>query len=336
MKGETDLALIEAARWRMRLAGSPQERGDEFRAWLMADARNGEAWSQVQTAWDAMDARATSPKLVQWRQDALAYVGRAAVSSGTAGRVRRPWAIALGVAASLVLAAGAALWSSYRFDDYRTTPGERRVVTLADGSEVALDSDSEVKVRFGRHARELILVAGQARFNVAHDMLRPFSVQAQHHEVVATGTSFNVDLTGADLVVTLIEGRVVVLPPPASRESESTLDAGEQLVLSPVAPPRIVRVNVDHAIAWESGSLIFDNEPLSKVIRRVSRYGGPPISLADAPTANLRISGVFREGDIRGFLDTVASYLALSAEQQPDGSIRLRRGAAEDAPDPHP
>jgi transmembrane sensor len=319
----SDLALIEAARWRIRLAESPLEHAGEFRRWLVADARNEQAWSQVQTVWGAVERRATSARIVRWRQDALAYVRKAAESHGATHSSRRIWMAGFGMVACLALLVCASLWSTYRFDVYRTAPGERRVVTLTDGSQVALDSNSEVKVRLGRHARELILTAGQARFDVAHDVLRPFSVEANHHEVLATGTSFNVELLGPDLVVTLIEGHVVVLPPRQTPELANMLDAGEQLVLSPLTPPRISRVNVDHTVAWETGALVFDNEPLEKVIRRISRYGGPAIVISDAATSNLKVSGVFREGDIRGFLDTVVTYFSLQAEPQPDGSIRL-------------
>jgi transmembrane sensor len=330
-RDESDLALIEAAQWRIRLAESPLEHAGEFRRWLVADARNGEAWSQVQTAWGAVEHRATSVRIVRWRQDALDHVRRAAESHGAAKPRRRVWMVGYGVVACLALLVCGFLWSTYRFDVYRTAPGERRIVTLTDGSQIALDSDSEVKVRLGRHARELLLTAGQARFDVAHDVLRPFSVEANHHEVLATGTSFNVELLGPDLVVTLIEGHVVVLPPRQSPELANMLDAGEQLVLSPLTPPRISRVNVEHTVAWETGTLVFDNEPLENVLRRISRYGGPALVISDAATANLKVSGVFRAGDIRGLLDTVVTYFSLQAEQQPDGSIRLSRFFASES-----
>lgn len=322
-RDESDLALIEAVRWRIRLAESPLEHAGEFRRWLVADARNEDAWSQIQTAWSAVEQRATSTRIVRWRQDALAFVHRAAGSDGASKSRRRVWRVGLGAVACLALMVCGSLWYTYKFDVYRTAAGERRVVTLADGSQIALDSDSEVKVRLGRHARDLILTAGQARFDVAHDVLRPFSVEANHHQVLATGTSFNVELLGPDVVVTLIEGHVVVLPPRQSPELANMLDAGEQLVLSPRTPPRISRVNTEHTVAWESGTLVFDNEPLDEVIRRIGRYGGPAIVLADPATSNLKVSGVFREGDFRGFLDTVVTYFSLRAEQQADGSIRL-------------
>src|SRR2546421_11996174 len=71
------------------------------------------------------------------------------------------------------------------------------------------------------------------------------------------------------------------------------LDAGEQLVISPTAPPNILRVNVERATAWQNGELVFENEPLSNVVARVNRYGAHPIVIDDDPTASMRISGVF-------------------------------------------
>lgn len=39
------------------------------------------------------------------------------------------------------------------------------------------------------------------------------------------------------------------------------LDAGEQLVLSPMATPEMRRVNIDRTSAWEAGQLVFEDEP---------------------------------------------------------------------------
>jgi len=69
-------------------------------------------------------------------------------------------------------------WYLQRPDTYRTALGERRAVTLADGSQITLDSSSEVMVRYSANARALTLVRGQARFDVTHDVERPFTVTA--------------------------------------------------------------------------------------------------------------------------------------------------------------
>ena len=341
--------LEQATAWRLRLAESRSETCPGLEEWLAADSRNAAAWYKVQTPWEILGDHATSPQIIHLRRAALAHANGAAPGFRSRFGLKRP-AVLVASAAAVMMAIGSALlWqSSHHFDVYRTKAGERRTETLSDGSEITLDSNSEVRVRYSKHSRELVLASGQALFNVAHDVLRPFSVAADRHEIVATGTSFNVDLLGSQLLVTLLEGHVIVVPHDGDKDSvlpgpdpagaasspaaRIEMDAGEQLTVSSRDAPRITRVNVDHAVAWEKGSLVFKDEPLASVVRRVGRYSERRILIADESTANLRISGVFREGDVEGFVSTVVSYLPVLAEHQSDGSVRL--GAAPDAAAP--
>jgi transmembrane sensor len=349
--------LLQAATWQARLTEAPGTCQEEFDVWRAQDPRNAEAWKLVEGPWKSLGEHATSPGLIRLRQAALAHAHNAGQAHWTRPhRFRLPTKLAAAAVAFVVIAmASLLIWQEHGNDIYRTRAGERRVVTLADGSQIALDSQSEVRVRYSAHARELALVSGQARFDVAHDVERPFSVTADGHKVIATGTVFNVDLLGSDLLVTLIEGHVVVLPqkigesagnvrpsevasPPAAAASGTVnngsadrimLDAGQQLVISLGAAPSVTRVNVDHATAWESGQLIFEDERLSTVVARVSRYGARPIVVDDEQISSLRISGVFHEGDVDGFVSTLVSYLPVRAQQDKDGSVRLSSSEPE-------
>lgn len=346
--------LEQAAAWRVRLAESADLHAGEFSSWLAQDPRNREAWRQVQAPWEVLGQQATAPGVIHLRRAALAHAHDA--MRGTLSwprRFRRPATLA--VAAAAAIAAGAFLfWQQYRPDVYRTGFGERRVVTLADGSQITLDSRSEVTVRYTADARSLTLVEGQARFDVAHDITRPFSVTADGHKVVATGTAFDVDVLGPRLLVTLLKGHVVVLPKssptiswvpdapsvgagsatPAGAESLAAsaagdamgriyLDPGEQLIMSSSSAPRISHVDIERVTAWERGEIVFDNEPLAGVIQRMNRYGPRHIIVGDDRTADLRISGVFHEGDVDGFVSTIAAYLSVSAHERPDGDVVL-------------
>lgn len=340
--------LEQAIAWRIRLAEPGSEAQEAFEAWVMADPRNDHAWYKVQIPWDTLGNHATSAEVIGLRRAALAHAnveapGWRAWAGGK--RLRYAAGIGLGVAAlALVIGAGM-FWQRQHFEVYQTRAGERRTEMLSDGSEISLDSNSEVRVRYGRHSRELVLAKGQALFNVAHDVLRPFSVTAGRHEIVATGTSFNVDMLGAQLMVTLLEGHVVVVPhatdsaqsaPRAdladTADSRIDLDAGEQLVLAPSDRPSITRVNVDRTVAWEKGRLVFEDESLESVVRRVGRYSLHPIVIEDEATARLRISGVFHEGDVKGFVSTIVAYLPVQAAQESDGSVHLSVTAASPNP----
>lgn len=101
------------------------------------------------------------------------------------------------------------------------------------------------------------------------------------------------------------------------------LDPGEQLVMSSSSAPRISHVDIERVTAWERGEIVFDNEPLATVIQRMNRYGPRHIIVGDDRAATLRISGVFHEGDLDGFVSTITAYLAVSAQERPDGDVEL-------------
>lgn len=351
--------LEQAAAWRARLADASDPPSEAFSSWLAQDPRNREAWRAVQAPWDVLGQHAAAPGVIALRRAALAHAHNAVRGNLFRPRgLRRPVTLAAAVAG--VLAAGAFLfWSQYRPQILRTGFGERRIVTLSDGSQITLDSRSEVAVRYTADARALTLVRGQAQFDVAHDILRPFAVTAAGHKVVATGTAFDVDLLGPRLLVTLLKGHVVVLPQAAasipwipnasptgagsataagaeSRLSSTAgnatdriyLDPGEQLVLSSGGAPQVSRVDIERVTAWESGEVVFENEPLASVIQRMNRYGPRQIIIGDDRTGNLRISGVFHEGDVDGFVSTIAAYLSVTAHERPDGDVVLTDNAA--------
>ncbi len=348
--------LEQAAAWRARLAESPELHSQKFSSWLAQDPRNREAWRRVQAPWDILGQQATAPGVIRLRRGALAHAHNAIGGNlSWPKRFRRP---ALLAAASVVLAAGAFLFWDQRPQDYRTGFGERRIVTLADGSQLTLDSRSEVRVRYTADARALTLIQGQARFDVAHDVARPFTVAAAGHKVVATGTAFDVDLLGPKLLVTLLKGHVVVLPKGAptipwvpdatsagagsatragaeslasSRAGEASeriyLDPGEQLVMSSGGAPEVSHVDIERVTAWERGEIVFDNEPLASVIQRMNRYGPRQIIISDERMGSLRIIGVFHEGDVDGFVSTIAAYLAVKVRERPDGDVVLEAGS---------
>jgi transmembrane sensor len=321
--------LQQAARWRIRLTELEADSTPEFETWLSEPA-NALAWAQVSAPWDFLGEEADTPELVAARNSALRHA-RDSIAWRTAPR---RWVVRGAIAAALALVVtgwGVLQWMGTP-DEYSTARGERRVITLEDGSRISLDSDSDVTVHYERNARQLQLKRGQARFDVAHDVERPFSVMAGNQKVIATGTAFNIDLTGAKVIVTLIEGHVVVvdeqsgaraMPQPVTPNVE--LAAGQQLSVQPQKSPDIASVNVQHVTAWVNGQLMFENEPLSEVVARVNRYTSTAIEIRDPRVGAMRVSGVFNTGDVAGVLDIVTHYLPVRAVNSSNGTVMLER-----------
>ncbi len=326
--------LLEASAWRVRLSETDAEEGEHpgFQEWIAADPRNADAWRQVTGPWRLFGDHATAPEVIVARREALARAEQAG---------RRRWREAArsgnhalqAIAATVVVVLGLAFLFAQiaRPDVYNTGFGERRVVSLDDGSMLSLDAQSEVRVHYRSHVRELQLVRGQAKFDVAHDAERPFTVLAGGRKVIATGTSFNVDMLGAKLFVTLIEGRVVVLPSPERRPSDGQrierieLMPGKQLALAEHESPAITDVNVGLAMAWQTGLIAFEDATLAEAVARLNRYSENKLIVDDETAGNIRISGVFKAGDMSGFVSTITTYFPVSAAPQSGGEIRITR-----------
>ncbi|PZU44056.1 MAG: iron dicitrate transport regulator FecR [Sphingomonas sp.] len=319
--------LAEASAWRVRLTEDGLESCEAFEDWR-SDPDNAAAWEQVDAPWRRMGEEATSPELMAARVGALQRARRAERKRRTMQPHILRLVSALAVA-FLLLGVLGWRWVALQPDVYLTGPGERRVVKLVDGSIVSLDSTSEVRVHYTDKARQLTLVSGQARFDVAHNADRPFTVKAGAQTVVATGTAFNIDKLGAEVLVTLLEGRVTVLNLPAGRTPSArvagpmALAPGQQVVIRQTADPEVKSVSASRATAWETGQLIFEDEPLSDAVARVARYGGRRLSV-EGKAADLRISGVFKAGDTATFIDAVSAYLPVEATADASGAIMLR------------
>lgn len=336
-----DTLLAEAAAWRVRLTEAGVASTPEFDAWLQ-QPEHAAAWHCVAAPWDLLGAAAHTPDLGVELQKAKAHAWRA-----RAQRQHSMWsriAVAASIGMLIAITGWSAAWWLDRPDTYRAGIGERRVITLVDGSHLSLDSNSEVTVKYTKSARELHLKRGQALFDVAHDVRRPFSVVAGDRKVIATGTAFNIEVDGPTVLVTLIEGRVTIVDDRpldpldnsprnahvtaqqlAARRSEIELHAGQQLTATPQQPAEVITANIQGVTAWMNGQIMVDNELLSAVVERVNHYTTIPIVVSDAQVANLRISGVFKTGDVSGFIDTVTQYLPLHAVPSTT-TIELRSG----------
>ncbi|HEX6858807.1 MAG TPA: FecR domain-containing protein [Caulobacteraceae bacterium] len=323
----TDEMLEAATLWRQRRDQGEWSIDDEaeLEVWLQADDRHVQAYDMVGEVHDFLDHHAASPELIGVRRDLLGRFQRQVRGRWT-GKPAQPSrrAIAAVLVAGVVGAAGG-LAVMNQGEVYRTGLGERRVVMLKDGSTLSLDAMSRVSVRYTKNERRLELQQGQARFDVAHDAARPFSVVARNREVIATGTAFNIDMVSPEVRVTLIEGRVLVLPrapgllrqePPARKPVE--LHAGQALVVKPTAADLVKPTDVAQATAWQQGQLLFADEPLAQAVERVNRYTERKIVVADARAGSLPITGAFNAGDVKAFLESVDEFHPVQVVYGPD------------------
>jgi transmembrane sensor len=232
-----------------------------------------------------------------------------------------PTRLSIGLA-GLALAGGLAAWAVLRAQpDYTTGVGEQRLVLLADGSRVRLNTDTALRVNFRNDVRRVTLLRGEALFEAAHDAARPFIVTANGAEVRAIGTKFDVRRGPEDVRVTLLEGRVQVASKAAA---PALLQPNQQLTVSRhgVSAPR--PTDASEAAGWTTGRLTFRAVPLAEAVAEVNRYSRRKIVLAGGPELARRpVSGVFDTGDTAAFVSAVQVLFDLRTAPGSSDAIRL-------------
>ncbi len=291
-----------------------------------------EARTDPEYSLEAILARARAddgvPAPVQslWRRIKAAFRGGRAHGWLTAGAA---------MAACLVLSVGLVMWNARPTAHpsvlanmtalhFATRHGEQLTRRLADNSVLHLNSDSAVTIRYDKTARFVMITAGQADFEVAHESGRAFRVIAGSAEVVDLGTNFDVRLEHDFTVVTVVEGRVAVGPSPMLTKFGTNsvpqsrfvqLGADQQIRVTegewPAAP---VAVDAQSATAWLHRQIVFDHEPLERVAAEYNRYTSRPIEIVTPALRTLQISGVFATDDPEAFIAFLRSLKGVRVE----------------------
>jgi transmembrane sensor len=345
---DASTASREAAAWFARLRADDVSGDDRaaFQQWLSASADHQQAYAGLERFWSQAGQFANDPALAAAVRETRAALHPAPVPM----RRRRHTSGWLAAAASIAVVTASVVWAYPWLMGNRTLTtavGEQRAVVLADGSRVTLNTDSRLRIRYGDARRTLTLERGQAYFQVAKEH-RPFEVVTRRGVVRALGTAFDVFSGDGRFVVTVVEGSVVVSDQPtearhapedvmagtpAKPSGGQVLRAREQLAVTdtPTAPAtalasiaKVEAAPVERSTAWLRGKLIFDNEPLAAAVAEINRYATRPIRIADPALQDLRLSGVFRVGEVGDFVNAVSSYFSLTIDVGADGGYVLR------------
>lgn len=149
--------------------------------------------------------------------------------------------------------------------------GEYRL-TLADGTRVWLNADSELKypVDFPSGPRRVFL-RGEAYFEVAKNEKQPFLVEVGNMEVEVLGTKFNINASRIDgsYQTTLVEGKVRVSN---HRTTESLVLRPDQQAQSKDGHFCVKEVDARVYTAWREGKFYFESEPLEEIAAQLERW----------------------------------------------------------------
>lgn len=304
-----DQLFEEASAWLARLEGGDAtalER-ERFAVWLARSPAHAKAWQEACELLSALELPARS---VRFRAGAARSVRRQQ-------KVPHP-RFARAAAGLAVAAAVVVLWQSALLDDLRsdfhTAQGEQRRISLADGSQVLLNTDSAVAVDVEGSERRVRLLRGEAFFQVAHAPERPFWVEAGLARARVTGTAFSVDRAGDEVSVTVAEGRVETSVE-ASAAAPVPLAPGQSISYLGRRGQEVRTVDVARDLAWRQGRLVFIQEPLSRVVEQINRYRRGRLVIVDPALNDRPVTAVFSLDRLEEAVDALEQSIGLPARR---------------------
>lgn len=322
----------QAATWLAALRGPNRTPAlvSRFKQWLAESEQHRSVWESMTEGWELAGAMQVDLKRV------------AAAAEREARGARFVRAMAASIVAAILLGGGAFYY--LRQGAISTAVGEQRVMTLKDGTRVVLNTDTRIRVRYGKADRRVTLQRGEALFDVAKHPAWPFIVTAGDREIRALGTSFVVrEDPRTGFSVTLVEGKVTVSTPspvegreveaPWEREvttahspvhtrgagsgaTSITLVPGQRLTIARDSTPQLDRPELKRVTAWQRGEVAFDETPLAAAIAEMNRYSTTPIRVEGSPLPDRRISGFFRAGDSQDFARGIAQTYRLDLTER--------------------
>lgn len=341
----------EAGEWLIRLDADTPPTQDELHAlgeWLHRSPAHREELESMAALWGRMNiltelavplSHASRPAA---RSNLVHEVARTQPLWRRAGLLVTSIAAMIAVVVVVLIARGPVtdpLFESNGF--YATAVGQQNTTTLADGSQVMLNTNSQIKVEFSDQYRRVYLLQGEALFAVAKNAERPFRVYAGNGLIEAVGTAFSVYLKGAEVDVAVTEGRValasIIPPQPGAAQSPSDeaaqqesmqslgmLSAGQVATIrtrttdaaagsarameeiEPVPPQELAQ-----RLAWREGVVMFSGETLENVVKELGRYTTVSIEIPDETIRSMRVGGRFPIGETETMLSALENNFNL-------------------------
>ena len=334
--GVRKLITEAAADWYVaNRAGLTAKERDAFAAWLKASPTNVEEYLAVSVV--ALDLHhvckdegstpddITARARIDERGSVEVLRTNTAQSFMRAGV--RPWksvAAAMAAAAAVVVVALLHPFGEETPLHYQTGHGEQHTYRLTDKSVLHLNTDTVVTVQYNGRERRIVLNAGEAEFEVAHETTRAFLVLAGPAEVVSIGTKFDVRLAARSTVITVIEGRIAVrrsIPgargnlDPASPQFVYVIADQQLTVAAGEETGKPVNVDARRTTAWLRRQITCDHEPLEQVANEFNRYSEKPFRITTPALKKLEISGVFTTDDTAAFIAFLRSLDGVHVEE---------------------
>ena len=210
---------------------------------------------------------------------------------------RRASVVAVSTAAVIAIIIGSVNFFRYMNEqqvtlaEITTSFGEKRQVTLPDGTLLVLNSCSQVRYpdRFVGDLREVEL-EGEGYFRVARNEKMPFVVRTKRLDVQVLGTRFDVKSYSTDEIVSVsVESGKVQVTNTVNNKSV-TLRPGQDLTYTETGEEKVSEVNIATYTAWTEGMFYFEDVPLEEIMGALGRWYNVNIDFERCELYHIRLN----------------------------------------------
>jgi ferric-dicitrate binding protein FerR (iron transport regulator) len=199
---------------------------------------------------------------------------------------------------------------------FKTGAHQQGSVTLPDGTKIRLNRDSQlwISADYGQKSREIKL-KGEAYFKVHHNKNKPFIIRIHGAVIKDLGTEFDVRaIPGEDNVqVAVKSGKVSIRSSQDSTTQAAELTGGHFGYLN--LKTDSISINefaIKNYLSWMNGWITFDNAPLRKVSKQLSRIYSVSFAYSAASLKGMKLSANFKRGSLKKALSVISLTLSIN------------------------
>lgn len=282
-----------------------------FDTWLNRDPLHARAWARVQSL--RQDFTGLPPKLAM---DTLQAAEDNLAKSGLGRRQMLKILSLAGVAIATASVLSDRPLGQSLLADASTATGERRSMTLSDGTLVVLNTNTAIDIDLDGAERSIALLRGEIMVATGADAgssaKRSFHVDTALGRIQALGTRFAVRKNAGDVCLTVQEGAVRMHS--AQGGFTEIARPGESWKVRKQGFLRVTSHDFDPT-GWMDGIIEARQMPLARLLAELNRYRRGYI-FCDDSVASLRVTGTYQTGDTDRTLEFLANTLPVSISRR--------------------
>lgn len=212
------------------------------------------------------------------------------------------------------------------YKTYETGYGQSTRLYLEDGSRVALNANSRLKIpRLGFYGDvRTVLLDGEAEFSISHtiDHKRFVVKTSDTFQVEVLGTQFSVFARPRGTKVALNHGKIRIDYSLGENKQHLLMKPGDLATLQKTGAVQLVsNVDTKSLSAWKEQRFVFNATSLSEIRSLIEENFGKKIRIANDKIAHRTITGNFKTESAEELLKTVSEVLAINIENKGDSIL---------------